>query len=158
MKKIFLLLIIVTGFSYLCSGQEEDKSQLVLQFYDKLYDLNISPDQIFRDYIVYTDSIGYMNALLSIMNLRQPVGNAEEHFNLLKKDIMNKEFGLLRYAFFEDNEQVKFRYLSNKDRDNVYSISPKHTIKQYILIKGNKIRSFFGFEKTGNDEYTFIVY
>lgn len=48
--------------------------------------------------------------------------------------------------------------LTEKVKNNLYKVSTKHTIPGYILLKSDKIASFFGFKKAGSESHTFIVY
>jgi hypothetical protein len=148
----------MTTSAFTCRGQDDTPSQLIRTFYEKIYRSTISPEQIVQDYIVYSDTSGYRNAVESIRSLRHPLSNANEHFSLLKKDIESNNFTLAAYPSFDEKEKALFQYLADDDRINIYRLSPQHTIRQYILVKGSKIRSFFGFQKTGADNYTFIVY
>ncbi|QIH35580.1 hypothetical protein [Sphingobacterium sp. DR205] len=157
MKALLLLFNMLIALSTFYKGQN-DQRQLIELFYKKIYDLNISPEQIVKDHIIYSDTIGFEHALGSVKSLRQPLSNANEHFSLLKKDIENRDYVISHFDSFGENEKTKFHYLEEKDRTNVYRLSPKNTIEQYILIKGNKIRSFFGVQKTGASGYTFIIY
>jgi hypothetical protein len=145
-------------FSSLCKAQIDDQNYLIRTFYEKVYNSKVSAEQIVSDYIIYNDSMGYNNAINTIISLRDPKNNLGEHFSLLGKDIINREFTLTSYNLFDDQEKSKFQNLDSLDRNNIYRLNPKNTIQQYLLVKGNKICSFFGFQKAGSDTYTFIVY
>jgi hypothetical protein len=147
----------ITIFSSLSKAQISDQNYLIRTFYEKVYDSNISSRDIVSNYVVYTDTVGYNNAVGTIESLRDP-DNLGEHFSSLRKDITNKDFTLTSYSLFDDKEKAKFQDLNAVDRNNIYRLNPKNTIQQYLLIKENKICSFFGFQKTGSDTYTFIVY
>lgn len=158
MKFLLMLSITISAFSLSSYGQESEKSQLIRQFYEKVYDQMTSPEQIVQDYIIYGDSMGYKSALASIISFRQPSGDLREHFNILKKDIVGQEFTLKSYCCFRADEKAKFQYIEEEDRVNIYKIKPRNTIQHYLLLRNDKIRSFFGYEKAGSDQYTFLVY
>lgn len=157
MKNQILLFLMIIIFSSLCKAQIKDQNHLIKVFYEKVYNSNVSPKEIVLNYVVYNDSAGYNNAIGAIESLRDP-NSLGEHFSLLKKDITNKDFILTSYRLFDSKEKAKFHDLNEVDRNNIYRLNPKNTIQQYLLIRGNRICSFFGFQKTGSETYTFIVF
>ncbi|MFD2554780.1 hypothetical protein [Sphingobacterium tabacisoli] len=156
-KKLFSLLMTTVLF-LTAHGQGKVPSDQIRTFYSKLYNLTINPADIVKEYIIYSDSIGYNSAVATIESFRNPVNGEGEHFMLLKHDIQHNDYILSAYESFVDQEKMKFQYLDNIQHLQLYKISPKHTINQYILMKDNKIHSFAGFQKRGSDTYTFIVY
>lgn len=148
----------LTIFSSIAIGQNSEQMMLIKEFYHNLYKENIAPEKMVEKYIFYKGDKGRSNAIKSIQQLRDSSISNDKHFLLLRNDILNKNYTVQHYDEFNNKDIVKFSELDNQFKTNIYKVTPKSTIPNYILIQGNKIASFFGFQKGENSSYIFITY
>ncbi|MFH6935578.1 hypothetical protein [Flavobacterium sp. FlaQc-30] len=155
MKYVILTLLVVNSFSI--NGQEvTDHSQILKEFYFDLYADNITPEEIVSEYILYSDASQYKKAIDMVLDFRNLAIEENEHFGLLKKDIKENNFSISAYSYFDESDKVKFTEVAKEKRNNIYKVTLKNTIPQYVLLENNKIVSFFGFQKAGSNEYYFV--
>ena len=145
-------------FSSIAMGQNPEQMILIKEFYHNLYKENITPEKMVEKYILYEGAQGFSNAIKSIQQLRDSSSSNDEHFLLLRNDILNKDFTVQQYDQLSDTDIAKFREIDDQFKSNIYKVTPKSTIPNYILIQGNKIASFFGFQKGENSSYIFMSY
>lgn len=158
MKQISLTIVMIFGCSLSFYGQENNQIKLIKNFYQELYTINVSPKEISSKYIEYSDVDQYEKAINMIMDFRNLATEENGHFFLLKKDISENNFSISPFSSLEEVDKSKFKNLTKRKQKNVYKVDFKNTIPQYILMKKNKIMSFFGFQKAGSDDYIFIVF
>lgn len=145
-------------FSWIAMGQNPEQMILIKEFYHNLYKENITPEKMVEKYILYEGAQGLSNAIKSIQQLRDSSSSNDEHFLLLRNDILNKDFTVQQYDQFSDTDIARFREIDDQFKSNIYKVTPKSTIPNYILIQENKIASFFGFQKGENSSYIFMSY
>ncbi|KKX47409.1 hypothetical protein [Sphingobacterium sp. IITKGP-BTPF85] len=158
MKKISIIISILTLFSSIVIGQNSERMILIKDFYQNLYKKNITPEKMVEKYIFYKGTKGHSNAIKSIQQLRDSTSASDDHFLLLRNDILNEDFTVQQYNQFSDIDIAKFSELDDQFKCNIYKVTPKSTIPNFILIQENKIASFFGFQKGENSSYLFLTY
>ncbi|KIA90867.1 hypothetical protein OC25_24100 [Pedobacter kyungheensis] len=157
MKSISLIIIAVFSFCSLSSGQENG-DKLIRKFLADIYNTKISSEVIISKFVKHEDTVSLRTAALAILDMRSPRDSSTGHFSIMKKDILEHNFSIDNFIAFNSSDQSQFNNLSEVDKKGVYRIKLKNTIPVYVLVKQNKIVSFFGFRKAGSDFYTFIVY
>lgn len=157
MKYVIFVLLLVTSLTINGQGVT-DHRQMLKDFYKDLYTDNIAPEEIVSEYILYLDESQYKKATDMVLDFRKLALEESGHFGFLRKDIKENNFSISAYSSFDDSDKVKFTKVAEEKRNNIYKVTLKNTIPQYVLLENNKIVSFFGFQKGGYNEYYFIVF
>ena len=71
---------------------------------------------------------------------------------------MENNFFISSYNSFPETDKIKFKNLVEDKRKEIYKVDLRNGAPQYFLIEKDKIVSFFGFQKAGSEDYTFIVF
>ena len=158
MKTVLTSLISVLLIINISVSQEINPTkQLIKNFYKDIFNNIKSPEEILKEYVVYSDSS--VNDALSTINYYQEGSNHNEAFVIsLKESMRNNTIKLLGYDEFKEEDKVKFLRFNQKRLQDIYKLSFDKNYSLYVLVKGQKIESFFGFQKAGDDHYYFIIY
>ena len=162
MKTLFTSLILVFLIHTLLVSQEVNhevnkKEELIRTFYRDIFGDIKSPEEIVREYVVYSDS-NYQDAIKSVNYFRMGSSNNESFVIAFKKNLINNRIGLIGHNEFKEEDKAKFLKLDQKRLQDIYKLSIGDYPPIYVLLLGQKIESFFGFQKAGDNEYLFIIY
>ncbi|MGC4231558.1 MAG: hypothetical protein QM594_00975 [Niabella sp.] len=157
--KYVLCIVFMFSFYFQAIAQKNNGTLLVKRFFKEVYNLKTSPETVVSKYIVYGDTAFYRQAVNNIKYLRFPTEEGKDsHFSLLKGNIASGSFSIQSYCSLDSIDKGKFSLLSIDERKNVYKLNFTNTIPVYVLLRNRKVVSFFGYQKLGDDNYTFIVY
>lgn len=157
MKYTGFVLALILCTHFVCYGQNS-KIELIKRFYLDLYNTDVKPIDLVNQYIEYADTSGLKSATQSVSSFRGNPDGKDGYFATLKKEILENKFYISNYSLFGDAEKAKFTLLNDSQRSNVYKLHRKNNLSVYILMNKNKIVSFFGYQKAGDSNHTFIVY
>ncbi|MDL2142458.1 hypothetical protein QQY79_07990 [Flavobacterium tructae] len=158
MKCLSLVLVLILGYSLDSYGQENNEIKLIRDFYKALYINDIDPEEIVARYIKCSDADQCKKGVYMVMDFRNLANEEKGNFFLLKKDIMENNFFISSYNSFPETAKIKFKNLVEDKRKEIYKVDLRNGAPQYFLIEKDKIVSFFGFQKAGSEDYTFIVF
>ncbi len=158
MKTVFTSLISVLLTINISVSQEINPTkQLIKNFYKDMFDNIKSPEEILKEYVVYSDS-SLNDALSTISYYRLGSSHDEKFVISLKESVNNNSIKIVGYDEFKEEDKVKFLSHNKNRHQDIYKLSFDKEYSLYVRVKGQKIESFFGFQKAGDDNYYFLIY
>lgn len=131
--------------------------KLIKNFYKDIFENIKSPQEILKEYVVYSDS-NINDALSTIYYYREGSSRNETFVISLKESMNHNTIKLLGYDEFKEEDKLKFLRFDQIRLQDIYKLSFDKNYSLYVLVKGHKIESFLGFQKGGDDHYYFIIY
>jgi|GEM_PF-1135798 len=158
MKTVFTSLISALLMINISMSQEINPTKnFIKNFYKDMFDNIKSPEEILKEYVVYSDSSA--SYAINTINYYRLGSNINETFVISFKESMNNNtIKLIGYDAFKEEDKVKFLTFNQKRLQDIYKLSFDKNYSVYVLVKEQKIESFFGSQKGGADPYYFLIY